>query len=566
MDLLTMRANINSGKHIFDMPLRVAYYARVSTDKAEQLNSLDNQAFYFEDYIKKNDNWKFVGAYIDEGLSGTSTTKRTGFLKMIREAKEGKFDLIVTKEISRFARDTLDSIQYTRELLTHGVGVYFQSDNINTLLPDAELRLTIMASIAQDEVRKLSERLRFGYKRSIERGRVLGQNNILGYDKADGILTINEDEAKIVCRIFEIYNEGRMGIRRIAGELEKEGMVSPQTGKMISPDTIKNVINNPKYKGYYCSGKTTSIDHINNKRIRLPQEEWNVYKDPNIPAIVSEETWDKANRLYQARSALTKENGQAYQARYSFSGKLFCGEHGTTYHRHIYKSKKKGEQEVWNCKLYRQKGKDEGCNSPTIYSKELHEILGKIYKSVYDEKDKVIEGLMGIYSSIDSKDYSKDIAKLEKEIDKQKAKKELLLDLLAEKQITKAEFAERNNAMNEEIEKLTNETSEYQIEIQNALSNECNMAALKKTLELEFDNENSFNSEISNVLLNKIIVHKVGGDKTHLHLEIILNIGKSYIAEYNKKSFLSLQEIGISQAQVSRLEKSALKNMKKYIG
>ena len=167
--------------NIYDLPLRFTYFARVSTGKDEQLHSLSGQVGYYEKMIQNNDNWTFVKGYVDEGISGTSTARRTSFNRMIEDGKRGEFDFIITKEISRFARDTLDSIQYTRELLSAGVGVLFHNDNINTLLPDAELRLTIMASIAQDEVRKLSERVRFGFKRSIENGVVLGNNNIWGF-------------------------------------------------------------------------------------------------------------------------------------------------------------------------------------------------------------------------------------------------------------------------------------------------------------------------------------------------------------------------------------------------
>jgi DNA invertase Pin-like site-specific DNA recombinase/uncharacterized small protein (DUF1192 family) len=572
MNLLTLRNEIQAGASIYDLPLRVVYYARVSTDKREQLNSLDNQTFYFEDIIKKNPNWKYIGGYIDEGLSGTSTANRLGFLKMIKDGKAGKFDLVITKEISRFARDTLDSIQYTRELLSHGVGVFFQSDNINTLTPDAELRLTIMASLAQDEVRKLSERLRFGYKRSIEQGRILGQNNLLGYNKADGKLTVNEEQAAIVRRIFELYNEGRIGLRRIARELEKQGMVSPFTGKMLSPETIKSVITNPKYKGYYCSGKTISIDYRNKKRIRKSADEWNVYKDENIPAIVSEDVWDRANILYQERSKRCKEHGYAYQSRYSFSGKIFCAEHGTSYHRHVYKSNS-GEKEVWNCKLYRQKGKVDGCDSPTIYSSELFIILNDVYNSVCTQKDEIINGLMEIYSSVESRDYKKDIAKLEKEIEKLKAKKDILLELLIDNTISKPEFSERNDALNAEIERLIKQADTLKEEARLSADNRANLKTLKKTLQEEFTSADSFNAELSSALLDRIIVYKIGGDKRQLRLEIILNIGKSYFAEYGGRSesaaggspSISLNEIGISQAQVSRLEKGALNKIKRKI-
>ena len=183
MDLYTVRNNIMKGIPLQELNLRVCFYARVSTEKDEQINSLKNQITFFNDYINKIPKWEFAGSYIDEGISGTRVFKREEFLKMINDAKNGKFDLILTKEISRFSRSTLDSIQYTQELLASGVGVYFLNDNINTILPDSELRLTIMASVAQDEVRKLSERVSFGMKRSIDNGNVLGCSNIYGYEK-----------------------------------------------------------------------------------------------------------------------------------------------------------------------------------------------------------------------------------------------------------------------------------------------------------------------------------------------------------------------------------------------
>ena len=167
LNLYSIRNVLAQGKKLIDLPLRVTFYARVSTDHEEQLNSLENQVMYFENYIKSQTNWIFVPGYVDEGISGTSVNKRDNFLKMVNDAKKGMFNLILTKEISRFSRNTVDSIQYTQELLSYGVGVYFLNDNINTFDSDSELRLTIMSSIAQDEIRKLSERIRFGYKRSV---------------------------------------------------------------------------------------------------------------------------------------------------------------------------------------------------------------------------------------------------------------------------------------------------------------------------------------------------------------------------------------------------------------
>ena len=163
----------------------MTFYARVSTEKVEQQGSLENQIQYYTEFIQQNPNWTYIPGYIDEGISGTSTYKRDSFLRMIADAQRGMFDFIITKEISRFSRNTLDSIQYTQELLENNVGVLFQNDNINTLDSDSEFRLVVMAGVAQDEVRKLSERLKFGFRQSIKNGRVLGNNRLWGYDKKD---------------------------------------------------------------------------------------------------------------------------------------------------------------------------------------------------------------------------------------------------------------------------------------------------------------------------------------------------------------------------------------------
>ena len=207
MNLFEIRNILSQGKKLVDLPLRVTFYARVSTDHEEQLNSLENQVMYFENYIKSQVNWIFVPGYIDEGISGTSVKKRDNFVKMINDSKNGVFNLILTKEISRFSRNTVDSIKYTQELLQNNVGVYFLNDNINTFETDSELRLTIMSSIAQDEIRKLSERIRFGYKRSIEKGIVTGNDNFYGYKKNKGKLEIVEEEAELVRLIFNEYSK-----------------------------------------------------------------------------------------------------------------------------------------------------------------------------------------------------------------------------------------------------------------------------------------------------------------------------------------------------------------------
>jgi len=223
---------------------RVCAYCRVSTEAEDQLNSLENQKKYFEQYIGNNLEWQFCGLYVDEGISGTSVEKRTGFKQMIADAENRKFDLLLTKEISRFARNTLDSIFYTRKLKGLGVGVLFMNDNVNTLDSDAELRLTIMSSIAQEESRKTSERVRWGQKRRMEQGFVFGAS-IFGYHLKDGKLTINEDEAKTVRLIYELYLSGK-GVHLLCKELENRGITSPQGGTRWSVPSVIRILKNEK--------------------------------------------------------------------------------------------------------------------------------------------------------------------------------------------------------------------------------------------------------------------------------------------------------------------------------
>ena len=225
--------------------LRVGAYCRVSTDKDDQQNSFESQQRYFKEYIERNSKWTLHEVFADEGKSGTSTKKRAAFNRMIECAKNGELDLIITKEISRFARNTLDSIYYTRELKRIGVGVMFLSDNINTLEPDAELRLTIMSSIAQEESRKTSDRVKWGQKRRMEQGVVFGRD-MLGYDVRGGQMFINEEGAKIVRSIFHKFVVEGKGAHAVARDLREDGIKSFSHNSEWSNTVILRIIRNEK--------------------------------------------------------------------------------------------------------------------------------------------------------------------------------------------------------------------------------------------------------------------------------------------------------------------------------
>ncbi len=523
MDLYEIRQQLSSGKSIYDIPLRVAYYARVSTDKDAQIHSLGAQIQYYEDFIRSINTWEFFGGYVDEGLSGTSVDKRDSFLSMIEDAKLHKFDFIVTKEISRFSRSTLDSIRYTQELLRSGVGVLFQSDNINTLMPDAELRLTIMSSIAQDEVRKLSERVRFGFKRSIEKGIVLGNDKIWGYKKDNGKLVIVRQEAEMVKDIFDMYANQRLGLRTIAARLSEKGLKNTR-GNDFTFSTIKGIITNPKYMGYYCGNKTHKIDYRHNDRKYLDSTEWVLYKDEkSVPPIVSEELWQKANDILLRRSEkLSSEDRTSYQNKYKYSGKVICGEHNVPYYRTVYRYKS-GNKELWQCRKYTEKGR-EGCEMPNIYTAELDMIMKEIYDTVVTEKAAIINDLMKIYSDIGgSSQITADKAQVQTDINTTLAMKDKLLDLSLKGRIGDDEFEQRNNRFNLQIESLRRRLEELKMQEIKNRELTAGLENLRKLIANELDFENGLDDNLIDSLVDKMVVYN-GENKNEIHIKVYLKL------------------------------------------
>lgn len=307
---------------------RVAAYCRVSTDNEDQANSFESQQRYFRQYIQCHQDWELFEVFADEGLSGTTTKKRKAFNRMIACAKNRELDLIVTKEISRFARNTLDSISYTRELKKLGVGVIFMNDNINTLDGDAELRLAIMSSIAQEESRRTSERVKWGQKRQMEQGVVFGRS-MLGYDVADGKMTINPDGAEVVRLIFWKFVQEGKGTHVIARELREAG-INPMRVKEWSNTVILRLLRNEKYCGDLVQKKTYTPDYLSHdKKYNKGQEEFVILKDHHEP-IISRELFNEANRILDARSDSMKGKSK-HSNRYPFSGKIKCGCCGSSY-------------------------------------------------------------------------------------------------------------------------------------------------------------------------------------------------------------------------------------------
>ena len=546
MDLYTIRNMLSQGKSIYDLPLRVTFYARVSTDRYEQLNSLENQVMYFENFIKEQENWIFVEGYVDEGISGTSVKKREDFLRMVDDAKKKKFDLILTKEISRFSRNTLDSIKYTQELLSCGVGVHFLSDNINTFQPDSELRLTIMSSIAQEEIRKLSERVRFGYKRSVEKGIVPGSNNIYGYTKNKGKLVIDEEQAKSIRLIFETYVSENIGDHRLGFKLFEEYGVTNYSGKPIAGTVIKNIIRNPKYKGYFCAHKETTVDYHDRKRKRFKRDEWIVYKDnETCPPIVSEELWDKANEILDARSKKHDQiNKNNKYNKFPFSGLMHCHFDGATFVRGTYqigKGDRSRRRKFWACNNYRIHGKKktEGCNSPVLYYEELVEVCKKILNMILVCQDDLISEINDMFSDIRTKkDYKKEIKLIDEKLFKTNNEKKELIMMRMRKEIDLKEYNSLKDDLDEKINSLEENKRKLIEEEQNEQSSEKNFEEFKKKINDMVLSDDEKILEIAQVFFEDIRVESIKDDETDqkviLHAKLNVSNREDDTFDFNK--------------------------------
>ncbi len=463
MDIHTARQQLRM-RSVYELPMRVTFYARVSSEKDEQLNSLENQISYYSDFIRKNPCWTYVEGYIDEGLSAATTKKRESFHHMVEDGKAGKFDFIITKEITRFARNTLDSIQYTRELLNAGVGVLFQNDNINTLDEDSELRLTIMSGIAQDELRKLSSRVKFGHAQAIKKGVVLGNSRIFGYRKDGGRLVIDEAEAPMVRELFRLYATGNYSMKQIETLFWEKGYRN-HNDKKIAHTTMSGMISNPKYKGYYVGNKVKVLDLFTKKQKFLPPEEWVMFKDETgeiVPAIVDEDLWDRANKVLQKRSEDVKARQGICNHGNLLTGKLYCTNCGAAYYRRDSVDHLGRKNSKWVCSGKIKNGA-ESCPSFAIYEEELKPLLLEVFRETEEDAETYLNHYVELYTSQTMEDdVGKRIEALNVQIDLARKKKGKLLTYNIAGQITDKDFLSMNQDCDREIEDAEREIFELE--------------------------------------------------------------------------------------------------------
>ncbi len=345
---------------------RVAAYARVSTDSEEQLTSYEAQVDYYTRYIHNKPDWQFVDVYTDEGISATNTKRREGFNRMVQDALDGKIDLIVTKSVSRFARNTVDSLTTVRKLKDAGVEVYFEKENIWTLDSKGELLITIMSSLAQEESRSISENVTWGQRKRFADGKVsIPYGQFLGYRKgADGLPEIVPEEAEIVRTIYRMCIEGK-STNAIAKHLTQQGIPTPAGKQVWQRATVESILRNEKYKGSALLQKKFTVDFLQKKMKVNEGEVPQYYVERSHDAIIDPEEWEKVQLELTRRKGSTRRT----QCNSPFAGKLICGDCGEIFGSKVWHSTSKYRRTIWRCNAKYEAGKH--CNTPHLYEDDL---------------------------------------------------------------------------------------------------------------------------------------------------------------------------------------------------
>lgn len=489
--------------------LRTAAYCRVSTDSSEQLLSYKSQVEHYTNFINSKPDWILTEIYADEGITGTLTNKRLDFQRMIIDATSGKIDLIITKAISRFARNTLDTLKYVRELKSHNVGILFEKENINTLTMDGEMLLTILSSLAQQESESISQNVKMGLRMKMLRGEMIGFQGCLGYDYdiENKTLSINEDEAEIVRYIFKRYNEG-IGCFVIAKELTTLGYQTKK-GRAVWGDTaVRGILKNEKYKGDLLMGKTFTTDPISKRRLANFGEEQMYYIKDHHTAIISAEEFDKALIILAKRSAKLNNKGRAnkYSRQYPFSSKIRCGFCDSSAGRRKWHSKTDHAKDIWHCITSTKKGK-KYCQ----HSKGLEEII--IESAFVDafnmlcknNKNIIDDFLINVEKSLNSSTKAKELKKLANELSLLENKLKKLADLQIDGIIDKDTYEIKYGELIGDIDNLRKQKLALEV----VLDDENSVKARLETFKKLFNNNvllEEFDPDVFESIVDEIIL------------------------------------------------------------
>ena len=450
--------------------MKVASYCRVSTEKDDQTNSFEAQQRYFREYIQRNPGWELHQIYADEGISGTSTKRRAQFLRMINDAYEGKFDLIVTKEVSRFSRNIVDTITFTRDLKAIGVGVIFLNDGINTLDPDAELRLSIMASIAQEESRKTSSRVVWGQTRQMERGVVFGQS-MLGYDAKDGALTVNPEGAELVRLIFEKYALEQVSTAQIARFLMDRGYRTYRGSNQWTTSKLVKILKNEKYVGDLVQKKSYTPDYLTHEKRHNAGQVPLIRIENHHEAIVSREIWEMTQERLKQNDKHSK-NTAGHSNRYVFSGKIKCGVCGSSFACRVKKLKDGSRVRRWYCRKAETEGKAACSVGRILRDDDAIHMLQTALRNLHVDKKVLARDVTALVMSavMSAVDHSgAGTEHLKREIEHIQRKKEKLLDSfldgvlsMDEMRTMKSKYNEQQASLRERIDSIADPPKDHQ--------------------------------------------------------------------------------------------------------
>lgn len=516
------------------MSRRVVIYARVSTEHEAQISALENQVQYYDELLVRHPEWELIDRYIDEGITGTSINKREGFLRMMQDAKERRFDLIITREVSRFARNTVDTLQQTRILKTYGVEVWFTEDNIWTLNDeDGELRLSIMATLAQNESKKISQRVKAGQMISFKNGVLYGNGNILGYDRVDGKLVINKEQAETVKRIFELYLDGN-GVRRIQDIMEQEGRKTASGLSRWQAGNINRVLGNSFYCGRIEYRKQYVPDYLTQKKINNHGEIEKIYVEGSHEPIITPEVYDEAQRLKGKRSTTKKdEHGNIIRkgqspCKHVWAAKCRCACGHSMNRRIAHKSKTGKTSFVFQCygqlrtgtpETRLKKGLDiEGiCDNTTFMEWRLDIMADFIFKklvtnrqAIYDEAIAMAGDLLDVRMS-DGSDKDK-VENNIKQIDKLKKQIAVLVDMCSEGDISREVFRQKKQKLEDQIinlEKTNNECKQQILESEDDKLKQRRIESLTEFIKMQaFDSRAKIPEAMIDAFVDRVVYDK----------------------------------------------------------
>lgn len=503
---LSPRARTN-----FEKRLRVAAYCRVSTDTEDQLNSYKSQVKYYTELIKSKPEWSLAGIYADEAITGTQVKKREDFQRLINDCMNGDVDMVITKSISRFARNTLDTLKYVRMLKDKGVAVFFEEENINTLTMDGELLLVILSSVAQQEVENISANVKKGLKMKMQRGELVGFQGCLGYDynPADKTITINEEEAAVVRYIFQRYTEGAGG-SVIAKELENLGYKTKRGSPKWADSTVIGIIKNEKYKGDILLGKTFTVDPISKRRLYNFGEEDQFYIREHHEPIISEEVFEAAQEILRRRAKPRSLNvdgkREKFSRKYAFSCMIECGFCGGTLTRRSWHSSSQYNKAIWQCVVSTKKGKKFCPESKGVDERTIERAFVESYRLLcQNNKDVLDEFMKRTEETLSESNAGKRLAKAERDIHALEVKKNKLVDMRLEDTIDKETYDRKYLDLSSQIEQLQKECESLQDAAETESTMRKRVAMFRQTLE---QNEvlDTFDRHIFESIVEKVIV------------------------------------------------------------